>query len=59
MRLALPGAGLPELLELAEALGAQARWQDGARLLEQQLPGRRAGPGRAAAGRGPRRCART
>ena len=34
MRLALPGAGLPELLELAEALGEQARWDEGARLLD-------------------------
>lgn len=38
MRLALPGAGLSEVVELAEALGGQARWQDGARLLEQHLP---------------------
>ncbi|HVH22645.1 MAG TPA: transglutaminase-like domain-containing protein [Pseudonocardia sp.] len=38
MRLALPGGGLPEVAELAEALGGQARWQDGARLLEQQVP---------------------
>jgi regulator of sirC expression with transglutaminase-like and TPR domain len=39
MRLALPGAGLPDLLELAGALGDQARWIDGARVLEEQLPG--------------------
>jgi regulator of sirC expression with transglutaminase-like and TPR domain len=39
MRLLLPGAGLPEVLELADTLGAQTRWEDGARLLEQQLPG--------------------
>ncbi|GAA3050514.1 hypothetical protein GCM10010464_13490 [Pseudonocardia yunnanensis] len=38
MRLALPGAGLPDLLELAGALGDQARWIDGARVLEEQLP---------------------
>jgi regulator of sirC expression with transglutaminase-like and TPR domain len=38
MRLALPGAELSDVVELADALGAQARWQDGARLLEQQLP---------------------
>jgi regulator of sirC expression with transglutaminase-like and TPR domain len=34
MRLPLPGAGLPELLELAEAIGDQGRWLEGARLLE-------------------------
>ncbi|GAA1308927.1 transglutaminase family protein [Pseudonocardia xinjiangensis] len=39
MRLALPGAGLPDLLELAGTLGDQARWIDGARLLEEQVPG--------------------
>lgn len=39
MRLALPGSELSDVVELADALGAQARWQDGARLLEQQLPG--------------------
>jgi regulator of sirC expression with transglutaminase-like and TPR domain len=39
MRLALPGTGLPELLELAQALGGQARWVDGARLLEDKLSG--------------------
>lgn len=38
MRLALPGSGLAEVVELADALGGQARWGDGARLLEQQLP---------------------
>jgi regulator of sirC expression with transglutaminase-like and TPR domain len=38
MRLALPGSGLPEVMELADTLGAQARWADGAQLLEQQLP---------------------
>jgi regulator of sirC expression with transglutaminase-like and TPR domain len=38
MRLALPGAGLADLLELATALGDQARWLEGARLLEEQLP---------------------
>ena len=39
MRLALPGTGLTELLELATALGEQGRWLDGARLLEGRLPG--------------------
>jgi regulator of sirC expression with transglutaminase-like and TPR domain len=39
MRLALPGAGLTEVLELAGALGDQARWLDGARLLEQHTEG--------------------
>jgi regulator of sirC expression with transglutaminase-like and TPR domain len=39
MRLALPGAGLPERLELAEALGDQARWVDGATLLERYARG--------------------
>lgn len=37
MRMALPGAGVADLLELAEALGDQARWQDGARLLEERI----------------------
>jgi hypothetical protein len=36
MRLALPGAGLAEQVELAHALGAQGKWLDGARLLEEQ-----------------------
>lgn len=45
MRLALPGAGLADLLELAETLGAQARWLEGARLLEDRVPG--AAPARA------------
>jgi regulator of sirC expression with transglutaminase-like and TPR domain len=39
MRLALPGTGTADLLELAEALGDQGRWLDGARLLEEHLPG--------------------
>ncbi len=39
MRLALPGAGLPERLELAQALGAQARWIEGARILERFADG--------------------
>lgn len=39
MRLALPGAGMPERLELAEALGDQARWVDGATLLERYADG--------------------
>jgi regulator of sirC expression with transglutaminase-like and TPR domain len=38
MRLHLPGAGLAELVELAQALGAQARWDEGAALLEAQTP---------------------
>ena len=33
MRLALPAADLTHLVELAEALGAQARWDEGAALL--------------------------
>jgi regulator of sirC expression with transglutaminase-like and TPR domain len=36
MRLSLPGAGLAEQVELAQALGGQAKWLDGARILEQQ-----------------------
>lgn len=39
MRLCLPGAGLAELVELAQALGAQARWDEGARILEAQRDG--------------------
>jgi hypothetical protein len=38
MRLALPGTGLTELLELAAAMGDQGRWLEGARLLEQRVP---------------------
>jgi regulator of sirC expression with transglutaminase-like and TPR domain len=38
MRLALPGAGFAEHLELADALGSQARWVEGARILEAQVP---------------------
>lgn len=38
MRLALPGTGLAEVLELAAALGDQGRWLEGARLLEEHLP---------------------
>lgn len=34
MRLALPDAGAAELVELASALGDQARWHEGAELLE-------------------------
>lgn len=34
MRLALPGAGVSELLELGTSLGDQGLWIDGARLLE-------------------------
>ncbi|WP_214407150.1 transglutaminase-like domain-containing protein [Pseudonocardia lacus] len=36
MRLALPGADLTDLLELAETLGDQGRWVEGARLLEER-----------------------
>jgi len=39
MRLALPGTGLADIVELASALGDQARWVDGARLLEEQAAG--------------------
>lgn len=39
MRLALPGAGTAERLELAEALGAQARWIEGAQILERFAEG--------------------
>ena len=39
MRLALPGTGEDDLLELAQAMGAQANWSAAAGLLEQQLPG--------------------
>jgi regulator of sirC expression with transglutaminase-like and TPR domain len=45
MRMALPGADLAALVELAEALGDQGRWLDGARLLEERadaVPGPRA-----------------
>ncbi|MGQ0573211.1 MAG: transglutaminase family protein [Pseudonocardia sp.] len=38
MRLALPGAGPSELVELATALGEQARWHEGAALLERAAP---------------------
>lgn len=38
MRLALPWAGPPELLELAGALGEQGRWDEGAQLLETAAP---------------------
>jgi regulator of sirC expression with transglutaminase-like and TPR domain len=38
MRLALPGTELTEVLELAGALGGQARWRDGAQLLQRRLP---------------------
>jgi hypothetical protein len=36
MRLSLPGAGLAEQVELAQALGSQAKWLEGARILEAQ-----------------------
>ncbi|MGQ0483178.1 MAG: transglutaminase family protein [Pseudonocardia sp.] len=39
MRLALPGAGIAEQVELAQALGVQAKWVEGARILEAQIPG--------------------
>jgi hypothetical protein len=38
MRLTLPGAGLAEQLELAQALGSQAKWIEGARTLEALVP---------------------
>ncbi|HEY2203013.1 MAG TPA: transglutaminase-like domain-containing protein [Pseudonocardia sp.] len=38
MRLSLPGAGLAERMELAQALGSQAKWVEGARILEAQVP---------------------
>ncbi|MGI5127165.1 transglutaminase family protein [Pseudonocardia sp. CA-107938] len=38
MRLALPAADLTHLVELAEALGAQARWDEGAALLRATPP---------------------
>ncbi|MGE3288293.1 MAG: SirB1 family protein [Pseudonocardia sp.] len=38
MRMALPGAGPAELVELAGALGEQARWHEGAALLERHAP---------------------
>jgi hypothetical protein len=38
MRLHLPGAGLNEQVELAQALGSQAKWLEGARILEALLP---------------------
>lgn len=36
MRLTLPGAGLAEHMELAQALGSQAKWVEGARILQTQ-----------------------
>ncbi len=39
MRLALPGAGPAELLELGEALGGQGRFLEGARLLDERAAG--------------------
>ena len=39
MRLALPGTGIAERVELAEALGHQARWTEGALLLERYAAG--------------------
>ena len=59
MRLALPGSGLADVVELADALGGQARWADGARLLEQQRAGVGPARGRAADAPPPARCART
>ena len=46
MRLALPGAGLAEQMELARALGSQARWLEGARILDAQVPGAQPGVAR-------------
>lgn len=37
MRLALPGAGTAELIELGQAMGRQGRFLDGARFLEDRL----------------------
>jgi hypothetical protein len=37
MRLNLPGAGLAERMELAQALGSQAKWLEGAQILEAQV----------------------
>lgn len=37
MRLALPGVGAPDLVELAQAMGQQGRFLDGARFLEDRL----------------------
>lgn len=38
MRLALPGAGAAEVLELGSAMGQQGRWIEGATLLESRAP---------------------
>ncbi len=38
MRLALPGAGAQELVELGHTLGRQGRFRDGATFLESQIP---------------------
>ncbi len=38
MRLALPGAGAQELIELGHTLGRQGRFRDGATFLESQIP---------------------
>lgn len=38
MRLLLPGVRITDVLELAEALGEQGRWVEGARLLEERIP---------------------
>jgi regulator of sirC expression with transglutaminase-like and TPR domain len=38
MRLALPGAGAQELIELGATLGRQGRFRDGATFLESQIP---------------------
>lgn len=38
MRMLLPGVRLTDVLELAEALGDQGRWHEGAALLEQRVP---------------------
>ena len=38
MRLALPGVGVQELIELGHTLGRQGRFLDGAAFLESQVP---------------------
>ena len=38
MRLALPGVGIQELIELGHTLGRQGRFLDGAAFLESQVP---------------------
>ncbi len=38
MRLALPGVGIPDLIELGHTLGQQGRFLDGAAFLESRVP---------------------